>query len=692
MLSAAVLSGPMLDDDIILEALSAGRLLPACLQGAIPATGEVRLDGAGKSAVVVEYSLPSRDATGHRCACCDGLGQVAIRVFKSTASRATEYRLIEEHINHVEKPGSFVAARYHGNGLRVGDVVHPLVVMEWVAGVPLCKFIKDHQRDGATLRALAASWAAVMHDLERKELAHGDLQPDNIFVVYAADGLSIRLVDYDSVVVPKMWGAVESIFGVPGFSHPRRQELGRKVQHVDVLPALVIYASLLLLADDAELTSQTGAEPRLWVKYCDDTRLLFHQEDFAYFASEKMRGLRALQPGLLDAIQRICEAGPEEPCRFSDEVPRLPEERAGQARQPMRFAPAPTRHPAPSGPSSPIPPQVVPTQPPASPVEEQPLTFGLSPVAGLVERRPGHRGDISPDEAPWFTPPDPGAVSEVSLTGPSPAPYLKSQPAAGVERRKLKVCPQCHAAYEGGDTFCRNDGQPLDTLLLERVENAPTKGAAWLLDAQAAPPRLQAIPRPPAATTRSSALPNAARAVAVGVLLLLFVPIALALGETAALVYVGLAWLIHTSSSPPEPSNLPSASAPSSDMSSAPLTPETVPEPAIELSAAQPSPDSPTEPVSKAELTVISPASPGILVAANSSGPGVVEVKPWQICAYKNRPAAEPGIMEFYGCDGYDPEARWRCEVTPTPDRPTLTVTSCTAPPAPPLGSTIGTP
>ncbi len=636
-------------DAAILEALAAGGLLPACLQGATPATGQVSLDGSGKSAVVVQYALPSRDTTGHRCACCAGLGHVAVRVFRSATSRATEYRLIEEHIRQVRMPSSFVTARYHDAGLRMRRDVLPVVVMEWVADVPLGMFIEDHRKDRGALCALAASWAAVIHDLESRKIAHGDLQPDNIFVAYAADGPLVRLVDYDSVVVPEMSGNVESIFGVAGFSHPRRRELGRKVLHADVLPALVIYASLLLLADDSDL----------WEAYGDDTLLLFREADFTCFASEKMRALRTLRPGLLDAIQRICEAPPEKECRFSDEVPLLPEEPAdGQARQPMLFAPAPTRPPAPSGPSrrpsSPIPSQVVPSpqRPPSSPAEV-PLTFGLSPVA-----------DISPDEAPWFTPPGPVAApvsgdQSQSLSTAEGSPDSGSGFAAAFK--------EGYAAFkEGYDSTTR--GSPALAAFKESYDRSY-------------------------ATLVSIVGPRVAWVVIVVWTLVFW-------GAVFGFVFGGgvFAFFEHTYTETKAGVDSLSTSAPPAG-SVAPIA-EPRSEPAVELVVERAS-AAPGAPITlaprtgsgsapAAELTVASPpVSPDILVAGTSSGSGVLETKPWQICSHKNRPAAEPGVMEFYGCEGYDPEARWRCEVAPTPDRPTLTVTSCTAPQSQPA---IGTP
>jgi hypothetical protein len=114
--------------------------------------------------------------------------------------------------------------------------------------------------------------------LQQASIAHGDLQHGNVLVV---DG-QLRLIDYDGMFVPALWGEGSHEVGHRNYQHPLRTESDFG-PYLDNFSAWVIYVSLIALAADPGLWKQFGG---------GDESLLFRRRDFEQpEASDVLRAL-----------------------------------------------------------------------------------------------------------------------------------------------------------------------------------------------------------------------------------------------------------------------------------------------------------------------------------------------------------------------------------------------------------------
>jgi hypothetical protein len=159
-----------------------------------------------------------------------------------------------------------VGFEYVPEGIRVRTHWHPVLKMEWVDGDTLNMWVGKHLKDPKALRRLAGQWVQLMEELEREKIGHCDLQHGNILV----DGSgNLKLIDYDGMYVPPLRGRGSHEKGHPAFQHPQRE--GRDFdESVDRFSALVIYTSLVALAESKDL----------WGRYYEEDNLIFRRADF----------------------------------------------------------------------------------------------------------------------------------------------------------------------------------------------------------------------------------------------------------------------------------------------------------------------------------------------------------------------------------------------------------------------------
>ena len=215
----------------------------------------------GSSAVVYKAILP------------DGT-RVAVRTFNAeSVQRRERYEWIAEYLKD-RQPLCLVDFQYHDSGVRLpgDDVWYPLMVMDWVEGATLFQYVRARCLAGkATSMAKAARhWDALVQELARSQVVHGDLEPANVLVTRAG---RLKMVDYDNMSVPALIGLPSLEVGVEPYRHPRRITAAPLSPDLDNFPALVIYTALRALA----------AAPRLWTKHVEQAgrdTLLFHGDDF----------------------------------------------------------------------------------------------------------------------------------------------------------------------------------------------------------------------------------------------------------------------------------------------------------------------------------------------------------------------------------------------------------------------------
>ena len=151
------------------------------------------------------------------------------------------------------------------------DSEFPVLLMDWVDGITLDRYIRQHLNDTYALEMLAYNFSRLAMWLLPQPFAHGDLKPDNILV---HDDGSLTLVDYDGMFVPAMQDQNSRELGSPDFRHPLRTESDFN-EHIDDFPAISILLSLRLIA----------VAPFLLSKYGAADRLLFTESDYSALSS-----------------------------------------------------------------------------------------------------------------------------------------------------------------------------------------------------------------------------------------------------------------------------------------------------------------------------------------------------------------------------------------------------------------------
>ena len=146
------------------------------------------------------------------------------------------------------------------------DTEFPVLLMDWVEGVTLDKYVHQHISDKYALQLITYQFCRMAAWLMSQPFAHGDLKPDNILVT--VDG-ALVLVDYDGMYVPAMQGQKARELGSPDYRHPLRTEDCFN-EHIDDFPLALIGMSLKAIALDTSLLQNNAKSDSL----------LFSESDF----------------------------------------------------------------------------------------------------------------------------------------------------------------------------------------------------------------------------------------------------------------------------------------------------------------------------------------------------------------------------------------------------------------------------
>ena len=214
---------------------------------------------------------------------------VAVKCFlKKQEGRAESYQLIAQELAYTSSsfltPFRYLDKEIFVESQSTNDEEFPVVLMDWVEGETLDRYIQSHLADPNALRLLAFQFSRLASWLLSQPFAHGDLKPDNILV--RSDG-TLTLVDYDGMYVPTMQGRSARELGSPDFRHPLRTA-ERFNEHIDDFPLAVILLSLKALS----------LSPSLWNTYGASDRLLFSATDYRDLSSCAV--LQAFPPLLAD--------------------------------------------------------------------------------------------------------------------------------------------------------------------------------------------------------------------------------------------------------------------------------------------------------------------------------------------------------------------------------------------------------
>ena len=214
----------------------------------------------------------------------------AVKCFlKEQEGRAEAYRMIAEELEYVNStfltPIKYLDKELFVDSSNSEDSEFPVLLMDWVEGITLDKYIRQHIGDQYELSLLAYQFSRLAMWLMPQPFAHGDLNPDNILV---KDDGTLVLVDYDGMYVPAMKGQKARELGSPDFRHPGRTEEVFD-EHIDDFSLASILLSLKAIALQPDLLEEYGASDRL----------LFSEKDYRNLSESSALG--ALQPLMQDA-------------------------------------------------------------------------------------------------------------------------------------------------------------------------------------------------------------------------------------------------------------------------------------------------------------------------------------------------------------------------------------------------------
>ena len=180
----------------------------------------------------------------------------ALKCFtKDQEGRAEAYHQITDALKDVDSP-YLVYLRYVDKELFVDteqttETEFPVLLMDWVEGKTLDKYLRENLDDKYALEMLAYRFSQLAQWLIPQPFAHGDLKPDNILV--CEDG-TLVLVDYDGMYVPAMKGQRARELGSPDFRHPLRTENDFD-EHIDDFSLLVLTLSVLVACNSPQYLS-----------------------------------------------------------------------------------------------------------------------------------------------------------------------------------------------------------------------------------------------------------------------------------------------------------------------------------------------------------------------------------------------------------------------------------------------------
>ena len=212
---------------------------------------------SGNFAVVFKMQAPTGEYHALKC------------FLRDQEERSERYRMIAEELQYVQST-YLVKFRYLESELFVdvpntGGEEYPVLLMDWVDGIPLDQYLKTIINRSYEEDLLAYRFSLLARWLVTQPFAHGDLKPDNICV---RDDGSLVLLDYDGMYVPALSGRKPLEQGSPHYRHPLRSTLPFD-EHIDDYSLSLILLSLRAIALDETL----------YVRYSSSEYLLLSEQD-----------------------------------------------------------------------------------------------------------------------------------------------------------------------------------------------------------------------------------------------------------------------------------------------------------------------------------------------------------------------------------------------------------------------------
>nr|WP_294529767.1 hypothetical protein [uncultured Rhodopila sp.] len=186
-----------------------------------------------------------------------GGSPIAVRCFQQEiSSLVSRYREIETFLVRLDSP-FFVSFRLVAPseaepcaGVLVKGRWLPVMRMDWVEGLTLGQYIRQHLHAPEMLERVRSSLLAYARLAGEQGFSHGDIHPDNIIVCND----ELKFIDYDGMFVPGLRALGGEVAGQADFQSPvRMRERGVFNQHLDRFPLLVLDLTLAALREQPGL-------------------------------------------------------------------------------------------------------------------------------------------------------------------------------------------------------------------------------------------------------------------------------------------------------------------------------------------------------------------------------------------------------------------------------------------------------
>lgn len=183
------------------------------------------------------------------------------------------YQGITEYLRHLNA-ACFIDFHFRSDAILVNGASYPGMRMDWVEAPALQQFAYINLNNPAMLEACAEEFLNVARYMHSVNVAHGDLQGDNIKVLTAGGMPRILLIDYDTMYVPSLHDRPAVSSGLASYQHPRRGQSTRVTVKDDYFSELVIYLGLIGLARCPSVRQRFG-------RVAPDKDFVFSAQDFA---------------------------------------------------------------------------------------------------------------------------------------------------------------------------------------------------------------------------------------------------------------------------------------------------------------------------------------------------------------------------------------------------------------------------
>ena len=208
----------------------------------------------------------------------------------------SHFEILSEEINKLNCP-YFCDFVYEDEGILVNGLKYPTTRMRWVDGLDIKQFLCEHRGEKVRLKKLATNFLKMVCNLHQLGIAHGDLQHGNILV---DKNDNLFLIDYDSMYLPALKGQGDIITGLKGYQHPKRTENINASEKLDYFSELIIYTSIVGIAENPELVEKYNLE--------DSEQMLFAPDDFTDIEHSEifkdLKELKGIFPKLLEVLKQ----------------------------------------------------------------------------------------------------------------------------------------------------------------------------------------------------------------------------------------------------------------------------------------------------------------------------------------------------------------------------------------------------